>query len=136
MSASAVIEPAPDQAMVVGRRGPGLGPPARSRTARPGSAAAGEPRAPSFAGAAPSSERGRLDAVLAGGGAEPTGAVARGVQVDPVAARGSADTEALDVRVAQDDGEPGGHARHPALHLVGGGAVEVQVPRLPVVAGQ
>ena len=79
-------------------------------------------------------EGGGLDPVLAGRGAEPAGAVARGVHVDLVAMRCGADAEPAPQVAAQDDGEPGGAACGPPDD---GGIlrpVEVQVPRLAVVA--
>lgn len=84
--------------------------------------------------AAAGAERGGLDPVLAGRGAEPAGAVARGVHVDLVAMRCCADAEPAPQVAAQDDGEPGGAACGPPDD---GGIlrpVEVQVPRLAVVA--
>ena len=84
-----------------------------------------------------STEGGGLDPVLAGRGAEPAGAVARGVHVDPVAVRRCADAEPVlrDV-AAQDDGEAGGAAGCPPGDRRVLRSVEVQVPRLAVVAVQ
>ena len=98
------------------RRRPGAARLARGRLARP--------------------EGCRLDAVLAGGGAEPAGAVAGRVHVDAIAARRRAHPDPAEQVAAQDHGQAGGAARRPArCHRVPG-PVEVQVPRLAVVTVQ
>jgi hypothetical protein len=56
----------------------------------------------------PGTEGRRLDPVLAGGGAEPAGAVARGVHVDAVTAGGRADPDPAAQVAAEHHGSPSG----------------------------
>ena len=81
-------------------------------------------------------ERGRLDPVLARGRAVPPGAVARGVDVDPVAPGRRAHAEPVVEVAAEDDREAGGTARRPAVRQGPVGSMEMQMPGLAVVPFQ
>src|SRR3569833_2894867 len=96
-------------------------------------AGAGGPWATSPAAGA---EGGGLHAVLAGGGAEPAGAVARGVDVHAVAVRCRAHAQPVVELAAEADRPAGRAAGHPVGRHLASGAVEVQVPRLAVVPVQ